>query len=227
MPWDEERTIRMRNPRAVEIGVGRIAPRPVDEDWWKTRHQQKLEEIKAGDGRYDIVFFGDSISHYWEFEDKGAPVLADLRKDHTALVLGYGGDRTYHALWRARNGELDGYRARLIVLLIGCNNWQENSVTEIAADIRELVGVIRQKQPQAKILLMPLLPRAEKMKSDKNKVVSQLIEDIPNGRDVFWLDIRKPFEGVPADLLPDGLHPSEKGYEIWLEALRPYLMKFG
>ncbi len=42
-----------------------------------------------------------------------------------------------------------------------------------------------------------------------------------------YLDIGAKFldaqGAVPKDIMPDGLHPNEKGYQIWAEAMNPLL----
>ena len=48
-----------------------------------------------------------------------------------------------------------------------------------------------------------------------------------DGRKTVYLDIGKSFldaDGqIPKDIMPDGLHPNEKGYDLWYEAMRPTL----
>lgn len=233
--------------RLVEWAVARlkenngpVAPRPAPEQpWWMPRHEALLQQIRASGGKIDIVFLGDSNSHGWdgwyEGEGNGHNVLAEIRRRHSVLVAGFGGDRTYHAIWRAQNGELDGYEAKVITVLVGCNNWAENTPEEIAADIRRLVSICREKQPKAKILLMPLFPRAEewfpnlvldpenRFKDLKNDDVNRLIADIPDGKQVVWFDLRPFLKGAPKHLMPDRLHLNHDGYRIWWERMRPYL----
>jgi len=42
-----------------------------------------------------------------------------------------------------------------------------------------------------------------------------------------WLDLTARFAGpdgrISEEIMPDGLHPSEKGYAIWAEGLKPFL----
>ena len=38
------------------------------------------------------------------------------------MNLGIGGDRTQHVLWRLDNGNIDGIKPKLAVLMIGTNN---------------------------------------------------------------------------------------------------------
>ena len=46
-----------------------------------------------------------------------------------------------------------------------------------------------------------------------------------DNRQVFYMDIGDRFlapDGtLPVDVMPDGLHPNEKGYRIWAEAMAP------
>ena len=93
------------------------------ESWWRERHQKKLAEIAANTNRsYDVVFVGDSITELWERRHRH-------RWNHwfsygklRALNLGFSADRTEHVLWRLENGELDGYKAKAVVLEIGTYN---------------------------------------------------------------------------------------------------------
>ena len=95
--------------------------------WWEKRHAAKLAEIAASGGEIDLVFVGDSITHNWEGargpgSDYGGKPLAELKKRYSVLNLGFGGDTTRNVLWRLENGELDGYRAKCVMLMIGTNN---------------------------------------------------------------------------------------------------------
>ncbi len=219
----------------LESNRGPVTPRPERSKWWMPRHESKLKQIRESGGKIDIVFFGDSISHGWEGgngKGPGSKVLAEIRKEYSVLVAGFGGDRTFHAIWRALNGELDGYEAKYVTILIGCNNWADNTVEETADDIKRLVEIVKEKQPKAKILLMPLLPRAvppdeidpeNNFKAQKNEDVNRIIASIPDGRQVFWFDLRPWFKGAPKSLLPDCLHPNEAGYRIWWREMKKFL----
>ena len=190
------------------------------------RHAERLDQIGKSKGKFDIVFIGDSISHGWE--TAGAASLAELRKNYSVLVDGFSGDRTYNVLWRIQHGELDGFEAGVVTLLIGTNNWAENTVDETVADIAGLVSLIREKQPKAKLLLMPILPRGgrrSEFKNIKNDEINASIEALADGRQVVWLDLRQAFAGAPKSLMPDGLHPGAEGYEIWRKALLPHLSR--
>ena len=100
-----------------------VTPVPQNADtnsWWMKRHAQKLERVKAGGSR--VVFIGDSITHFWEGNGRAQWEKSFAGAPYHALNLGYSADRTEHVLWRLDHGELDGYEAKAVVLMIGTNN---------------------------------------------------------------------------------------------------------
>ena len=54
--------------------------------------------------------------------------------------------------------------------------------------------------------------------------VNPIIAKLHDGKNVFYLDIGAKFldadGNLPPDIMPDKLHPGEKGYEIWAEAVK-------
>lgn len=56
--------------------------------------------------------------------------IVELRKKFSILNCGYGGDQTQHLLWRAKYGELDGYEAKLVMLLCGTKTVRKNSISQ-------------------------------------------------------------------------------------------------
>ena len=202
------------------------------EGWWKDPEmwfhalQKHRAEAADGQGEFDLVFLGDSITRGWE--GNGRTVLADLRKTYKILPLGIGGDRVQHNIWRVRNGELSGYTTKAVMLMIGTNNNYGDNPSGVAAGIKQLLADIREKQPGAKIVLCPVCPRGEKP-TDKmrqqNAAVNAIIKNYADGKDVLWLDFTDKYlqaDGtISKDLMPDFLHPKEEGYRIWAEAARP------
>jgi len=202
--------------------------------WWKERHEAKLAEIAASGGKYDLVLLGDSITHRWDRPGFGTNVLARLEKKYKVLDIGYGADHTEQVLWRITEGrELDGYKARVVALMIGTNNSRGYKPENVAAGIKKIVDIIREKQPEAKIVLTAILPRygdsdeKKKMRAN-NDAVNAIIKDYADGKNVFWLDMNPKFPPLDGDwkaVCPDGTHPIEPGYEIWAAELEPYLAK--
>ena len=198
-------------------------------DWWLDRLQRNRSQIMDSNGAIDVVMIGDSITHNWE--TFGAESLAELRKTYSVLNAGYSGDRTEQVLWRLKfGGELDGYRAKCVTLMIGTNNTghRRDKPESIAAGIREILDVVAEKQPQAKVLLMPIFPVGDGPKDARrvnNEAVNAIVKGYADGKKVVWLDFNAKFVDEKGDIvkwMPDRLHPNAEGYrEIWLPALLP------
>jgi lysophospholipase L1-like esterase len=186
------------------------------------RHTGFLEDIKKMNGDINLVFVGDSITDGWR--GGGKAVWAKHYAQYKALNLGISGDRTQHVLWRLKNGELDGYKAKLFVIMIGTNNGGD-SAPNVAAGIEAIIKEIIAKQPQAKILLLDIFPRGEKPNParQKNEEVNKLIAKFEDKKTLFYLDIGDKFldkdKVLAKDIMPDALHPNAKGYQIWADAI--------
>jgi beta-glucosidase len=186
------------------------------------RHTGFLEDIKKMHGTINLVFVGDSITDGWR--STGKSVWDKFFAVHKALNLGISGDCTQHVLWRLQHGELDGYKARLFVIMIGTNNGGDSAL-DVAAGIKAIISEIKGKQPQANILLLGIFPKGEKPDAgrDKNAAVNKLIAKFDDGRTLHFLDIGDKFleadKSLSKDIMPDFLHPNLKGYEIWAHAI--------
>jgi lysophospholipase L1-like esterase len=206
-----------------------VDPVPRDEKW-VARHEGFVAEAKKGG--IDVLFLGDSITDGWR--TRGTQVWDREYASLKAANFGIGGDRTQHVLWRLRNGEAEGYQPKLIVLMIGTNNtgFEQDGVTprnttpEIIEGVTAVVQELRGKFAQAKILLLAVFPRAEKDSPRRAQVadINQAISKLHDGTHVHYLDIGAKFldaaGNIPADVMPDLLHPNEKGYGIWADAIR-------
>lgn len=202
-------------------------------DWWLPRHRAKLEEAKqmVAEGRSpQLVFIGDSITQGWEKE--GAPVWQQYYARHHALALGFGGDRTENVLWRLQHGEVDGIDPKVAVLLIGTNNTghRRDFPAITAAGIARNLEEIKQRLPRTRILLLAIFPRDAAADGPLRRLNDQVNARLPalaDGRRVFHLDVNGAFlapdGSLPANVMPDWLHPNDAGYAIWARAMQPEL----
>ena len=205
------------------------APRP--DDWWKQRQQAVNARVKQG--HVDLVFLGDSITEGWGKNAAWKKHFEPLK----AANFGIGGDRTEHVLWRIENGELDGVTPKAIVLLIGTNNlpanttYTANTVEETFNGVKAIVDKLKEKEPQAHILLLAVFPREDKPLTDKIAELNGMIAKLDDGKQVKFLNINDKFVDSDGKLLPgvmgrDKLHPAAKGYDLWAEAIRPTLTEW-
>ena len=172
---------------------------------------------------------GDSITHRWEREGgEGRELFAELKKTYRILNLGYGGDATGHLIWRLANGELEGYKAKLFQVMIGTNN--SDGPEEVAAGVKRVLEIIREKHPESKIVLLPIFPRADNLKKhERNLKANAIIKGFADGETVEWLDFNDRFLGAGGkptkEVMNDLLHPNENGYRIWMDAILPVFRK--
>lgn len=211
--------------RAANENTAAMA-KPVNE--WMETHEGYVQ--RARQGGVEVVFLGDSITQRWN--SAGREVWAAQMAPLKAVNFGIGGDRTENVLWRVRNGEFDGITPKAVVLLIGTNNLKMNTSAEIAEAIGLIVQEIRQRAPQARILLLGILPRGEKPGEMRTKLgeVNQAVAKLDDGMHVFYLDIGdkllQPDGTIAKSMMLDFLHPEKPGYEIMAAAIRPKLAEF-
>lgn len=203
-----------------------LAPVPRDnEAWWKERHEKANEIVKKGDA--GLIFIGDSITQGWEGE--GAEAWKKYYESRKAVNLGFSGDRTQHVIWRLDHGNVDGIKPKAAVIMIGTNNsnGEDNTAKEIADGIVEIVNQLQRRLPKTKILLLAIFPRGEKPDAQRRKIdeVNTILQYLDDGKNIFFLDIGKKLMNVDGtiskEIMPDYLHLSKKGYEIWAEAIEP------
>ncbi len=156
------------------------------------------------------------------------------------LNLGFGWDRTQNVLWRLDHGELDGLHPRIVVIHIGTNNTsqtehaRQNTPAEIVEGIAAICGRVRAKTPGAKIILMQVMPREERPDNPRRAQIAEinrLLVGYARANHLDLLDLApmflRPDGTLPRSLMPDFCHPSEAGYTIWADALRPLLAPGG
>ena len=206
-------------------------PTPRVDRGWLDRFAMNRRQICESNGEIDIVFIGDSITHYWDVGEGGdtSTEIVDLRKTYSILNCGYGGDRTQNQLWFAQNGLLDGYRTKLVMMMIGTNNSGAGvEPRETFEGIKAIVATVRAKQPQAKILLLHIFPRgtANSPAHRLNQEVNALINAGKWDDAVIVKDIGSNFVDEKGDTIPDlfdaeRLHLMDMGYTLWRKAVEP------
>ena len=205
--------------------------------WQMQRHNAKLAFI-ATNRDAKVVFIGDSITHFWETNGKAQWVKYFAGGPRKAIDLGTSADRTEHVLWRLTEGkELDGYEAKVILLMIGTNNsghfpFDKEPPIDTIYGIREILRVIAEKQPNARTILTAIFPRgadANDACRRRNDVVNKEIAKLADGKKVIWCDFSDKFldaQGrLSPEIFPDLLHPGPLGYEMWASAVIPLVDK--
>jgi lysophospholipase L1-like esterase len=209
--------------RAEDKPNDAIVPVPRDGGWMK-RHESFNERVKQGNA--DLLFIGDSITQGWE--GAGKSVWEKFYGKRNAVNLGIGGDRTQHVLWRLDNGNVEGIKPKLAVLMIGTNNSGTNTSEQIATGVKAIVEKLRTKLPETKVLVLAVFPRGPNKEDGKRKInegANEIIKGLADDKMVFYLDIGPNFlqdDGtLSKEVMPDLLHLNEKSYTTWAESIEP------
>ncbi|MDR0870959.1 MAG: GDSL-type esterase/lipase family protein [Planctomycetaceae bacterium] len=205
----------------------------MSEGWWKDRHTANVEFINKGS--VEFLLIGDSITHGWD----GHPQLySKYFGQYKPVNLGFGGDQTQHVLWRLNHLPLDKIAPKAAMIMIGTNNSGNpaNTPWQIADGVRAIVDKLQKQYPQIKIVVLKVFPRDEKpdghLRFRVNEINLSLPDVLKGYKNVEIVDINGGFladDGVlPKDIMPDFLHPNDKGYTIWGDSVAPVLKeKFG
>jgi lysophospholipase L1-like esterase len=189
---------------------------------YQARHDSQQAQITKQKPR--VIFAGDSITD--GFSGPGRESWATLQNFHPAN-MGIGGDWTHNLLWRLENSVIDQIAPELIIVMIGTNDGAY-SEDEVVRGIKAILDCIRKKSQTTRILLHGILPRdGDFPVGNRYEKINRRVAEWADGRTVIYLDLTPlfltPDRKVRKDLLPDGLHPNAKGYEVWVEALLPKL----
>lgn len=204
---------------------------------WHERHEQILRAncLEAP----QIIMIGNSITHYWT--DRSGADAKDylsswdkLFRGRVARNLGFGFDRIENGLWRVMHGELDGYSADKIFLLLGTNNLSTNTDEEIVEGMQLLIYAVRQRQPNARIYQCGILPRRGELQrvNHINALLQQQLKGIESSfrhqtSDIKFIYISPGLVDEKGSLIEalfsDGLHPNARGYEIVARNLEKYV----
>jgi lysophospholipase L1-like esterase len=236
-PLDEKQLITKFN-RSTNPAV---FPSPRSEHWL-ANHNKRDAILQKGD--VDILLVGDSITHSW---NKHPELSKAFFAGQRVFNLGQPADKTENIVWRLLNHQMVNISPQVAIILAGTNNsnGDEYSAEEIAGGVEAIIQVLQAKLPKTKILLLGIFPRGSYeqrigIKSglasavmnpqwEKINQVNRIIETFADGENVVYLNINQAFltedGALPITVMPDMLHLSEKGYEIWGQSMTPVLKK--
>lgn len=194
---------------------------------WDKMHAE--DTIVAQYDTVDLLFVGDSITAGWDWniwQQNFAPLKA--------ANFGIGGDHTANLLWRLQHGAIGNIQPKLIVLLIGVNNFGHlnESPEQVAAGVTKVVNQLQLAWPNSKILLNAVFPFEQPADSPKRKLVKQLnklIAKLEDNKTVFFKDysllMLQKDGSISPEIMADFLHPTAKGYQVWADAMTPDIVK--
>ena len=230
----------IENNKVKEAKGYNLATEPTSEfyatNWrrfWGPRYQEKVKFTYDNAKKIDMVFVGDSITHFWD--TTGKEVAAEKFPNNTILNLGFSGDRTQQTIWVTSQKEIwSKINPKLITLMIGTNNigWNESDAAATLEGIKIILGNLRKNAPEAKILLFAIFPRG-KDNTDRFRpqinIVNAALPKLADGKNIIFVDINdklmNPDGTITKEMMPDYLHPAKPGYIIWADAIKEYTDK--
>ena len=207
-----------------------VVPAPQTESWWITQHEHTLLRIRQSE--VNLLLIGDSITQGWA--DVGHRVWDKYYGHRRAVNLGFSSDRTEHVLWRLDHGEIEGISPKLVILMIGTNNTgtRHDPPEQTAAGIHAILTTLRMRLPSTKILLLGVFPCCASVDDPRRKLnvaINDRLQAYADNRQIFFLDLSRYFlddQGrLIQDLMPDYLHPNERGYQVWADGMEDMVRK--
>jgi lysophospholipase L1-like esterase len=208
------------------------APRTIEYPWMSVARwnrmfadQAVLAEESARNGGVDVMFVGDSITEGWP-----KPIWDASFGRFRPANFGIGGDHTGNLLWRLRDSRIAGLRPKVVVVLIGVNNFGHCNETpaQVFSGIEAVVATLRSQYPAARVLLNAVLPADQSPASSLRAHIVELnkmVATLDDGKNVVVHDygalLTRPDGSISAEIMPDFLHLTPKGYRIWADAMRP------
>lgn len=204
------------------------AKRTIEFPWmsvsmWDRMHAEDV--LVAEHDQVDVLFLGDSITAGWDWQ-----IWENQIKPLNAANFGIGGDGTANLLWRLQHGAIGQLQPKLIVLMIGVNNFglYHETPEHVARGVTAVVRQLKLAWPNSKILLNAVLPFEEKSNSPKRALVKKLnaiIAELGDGKHIFFKDygatMLQKDGSISIDIMSDFLHPTSTGYQVWADAMLP------
>lgn len=236
--WDE-----------IPLSPSTTLPSEVLDDYWNSQFRRVNREVAAAQDTR-LVFFGDSITWSWSLGPAtGREIWENQFKDHHPINMGNSGDITPVMLHRVTRGNLDfpeGKHPKVAVILCGINNfgvtksaggkekWDLGSdcpPEDIAHGQRAIAQVFRRRLPQTRLIMMALLPVADRAKWEKCQRVNAITAKLALASDeVAYVNLQDSFlqpDGtIHKALFTDGLHLTKAGYQAWEKGISPGIEKF-
>jgi lysophospholipase L1-like esterase len=222
-------TVTLLAPAAIGAHATDLVPRNESYPWmslakWYRFHADDVEVAEKG--QTDLLFVGDSITEGWA----GQPTWDEAFGEFNPANFGIGGDTTSNVLWRLKHGAVGKLSPKVIVLLIGTNNFwfNKDNSDDVVEGIAAVIKLLRESFPNSKILVLEIFPRDELPTGESRLKVEDVNKHLPSMADnehVFVQDLGGVFfeaDGkISKTIMPDYLHLSPEGYQRWAKAILP------
>jgi len=208
-----------------------VSPAPRTDDWAIKREAECIRRAREH-APVTVVFVGDSITQSWE--DPGKEAWDRHIAPLGAVNLGNSGDRTENVLWRLEKAPLTRLEPKHVVLLIGTNNLGHgtSNAQETLDGVKAVASKLAEQCPDATVHILEIFPRGERINPMRGDIcqINQALRAWVAGQKGAKFAIHAIGDGflsgdgtIAREIMPDALHLTPKGYEIWAASLVPLL----
>ena len=197
---------------------------------WSRRYAEISKSVKTSK-RLDIMLVGDSIteglmwSKSWKNYFKG---------DLSLINAGISNDKIENILWRLQHeNNLTKLHPKVAMVLAGANNLGTQDAATIASGVHSIVQTIREQSPRTHILLLGVFPlkyaKTHPLRKKIDEINQRLAKAAKRESNLTFMNVGTQLLNskgeVPAEIMPDGIHPNETGRSRWLKAVGPSLKR--
>lgn len=190
----------------------------------ETKDSSKNKETTDNQETKNILFFGNSLTAGYGLDDPSSesfPSLIQARLDslslrYKAINAGLSGETT--AGGKGRIGWLLKNKVDIFVLELGANDGLRGvPVTETAKNLQSIVDTVKQKYPDAKLMLLGMQVPPN-MGGQYAREFNDVFPVIAKKNQMLLVPfLLKNVAGIPRLNLQDGIHPTAEGQKILAE----------
>jgi lysophospholipase L1-like esterase len=171
-----------------------------------------------------ILFIGSSSIRLWK-------TLAQDFPDHAVVNRGFGGSQIADAVHFA-DRIVYPYKPRMIVFYSGGNDINAGKSPEhVFADFKEFAGKVQSRLPATRLAYISIAPNPARWSQvEKVKAANRMIEEYCKTNQLTFINVFPHMLGAngqprPEIYVEDGLHMNAKGYALWTQLVKPYLVR--
>ena len=194
------------------------------DEWGAKNYKHVINNFKKNPLKFNqIVFLGNSITA--EGGNWGEKLnYTNIRN------RGIAGDVTDGVL--ARIDEIIYFKSKAVFLLIGINDlWNFSpgipSTKYISNNILKIAKEIKKGSPETQVYVQTILPTAKSIFVESIKKINNTIKSKSSKFNFTVIDLHSHFENndglIKKELTTDGIHLNSKGYQVWIEIVRPLI----
>lgn len=167
-----------------------------------------------------LVFIGDSLTEYFDWQYRFP--------EYRSVNLGIAGE-TVGELRERLDGTAPHMRsADVIFVMTGINNIASGDYS-IVFPYESVISALTGRFPKARVVVQSILPVAlHPEMNERIRSVNAQLQQAAEKHHAVYLDVFSAFVDTRGNatrdlLLDDGVHLSDKGYEVWAEVIERFL----